>query len=35
MTAVEWYAEQFSEHLEETYGVKITSLTLLNKGEKK
>ena len=31
MTAVEWYAEQFSEHLEETYGVKITSLTLLNK----
>ena len=31
MTAVEWYAEEFSEHLEETYGIKITSLTLLNK----
>jgi hypothetical protein len=28
-TAVEWYADKFADHLEETYGIKITSLTLL------
>lgn len=34
MTAVEWYAEEFAEHLEEMYGVKIKSLTLLSKAKK-
>jgi hypothetical protein len=33
-TAVEWYAEEFSEHLEEMYDIKITSLTLLEKAKK-
>ena len=32
-SAVEWYAEEFAEHLEETYGIKITNLTLLNKAK--
>jgi len=32
-TAVEWYAEEFAEHLEETYGIKITNLTLLHKAK--
>jgi hypothetical protein len=32
-TAVERYAEEFAEHLEETYGIKITNLTLLNKAK--
>jgi hypothetical protein len=34
MTVVEWYAEEFSEHLEEMYDIKITSLTLLEKAKK-
>ena len=32
-TAVEWYAEEFAEHLEEMYAIKITSLTLLAKAK--
>jgi hypothetical protein len=32
-SAVEWYAEEFSEHLEENYNIKITSLTLLAKAK--
>jgi hypothetical protein len=32
-TAVEWYAEEFAERLEEVYGYKITSLTLLTKAK--
>ena len=32
-SAVEWYAEKFAEHLEEVYGYKITSLTLLAKAK--
>jgi len=32
-TAVEWYSEEFSEHLEENYDIKITSLTLLAKAK--
>jgi hypothetical protein len=34
-TAVEWYADKFSEHLEENYGIKITNLTLLKKAKQK
>jgi hypothetical protein len=33
MAAVEWYAEEFAQHLEETYGVKIKNLTLLYKAK--
>jgi uncharacterized protein YktA (UPF0223 family) len=32
-TAVEWYADKFADHLEETYGIKITSLTLLKEAK--
>lgn len=32
-SSIEWYAEQFAEHIEENYGIKITSLTLLNKAK--
>jgi hypothetical protein len=32
-TAVEWYADKFADHLEETYGIKITSLTLLKQAK--
>lgn len=33
-TPVEWYAEKFAEHLEETYGIKVTNLTLLRQAKK-
>lgn len=32
-TAVDWYAEKFAEHLEETYGIKIINLTLLKQAK--
>jgi hypothetical protein len=32
-TAVEFYAEEFAEHLQENYGIKITNLTLLKKSK--
>lgn len=32
-TAVEFYAEEFAEHLKENYGIKITNLTLLKQAK--
>jgi len=33
-SALEWYAENFAEHLEEVYNIKITNLSLLTKAKK-
>jgi hypothetical protein len=32
-SSVEWYAEEFAIRIEETYGIKITNLTLLSQAK--